>query len=493
MKKYDLLVIFVLIGLISFGQTPIKKVEKFPNGKIEHVYHVIQYKKIDQTYHTTDITNRKVGGTSTKLYLRHGSEKLYWENGNMRIETNYYKNLYNGKYKRYHVNGKLAEEGTWSYGTRKGVHKYFDLDGNLREEINFSNTSDYNNGNYKLFNKEGSLIADGKIQQEYFSSKPNIKESLLALLHGEKGKSELVKLNVFDKENKKVFVCEFSKTHPLRIDRYKTHPESFKDVFAILEFLNNGTSSFTKYEIYNQKGIIKTKYLATLDNNNNPKKFEYYVYYSDGKKMLHSINNEEQKVTELYDENEKLIATSPTIIEPFATSLDRVIWDIDKLNNLKINKVFIKMLEKEYGGLANTTHYYPDGNVYQKVLAASEGELIKVFNKSGEEIFSINSQDREFLGNEVYSIIGYLNFKTGFEFFIDKKYIRYVSSSGAISYNKKNIYKKYSILKDSLTDKDDLIKLYLKMFELLEKDTKEFEKLIKKEKDPSRLKELFEI
>ena len=50
MKKVLTIVIAGLIGIICFGQTPIKKVEKFPNGKIEHEYYVIEYKKL--TKHT---------------------------------------------------------------------------------------------------------------------------------------------------------------------------------------------------------------------------------------------------------------------------------------------------------------------------------------------------------------------------------------------------------------------------------------------------------
>lgn len=521
MKKVVTTVIAGLIGIICFGQTPIKKVEKFPNGKIEHEYYVIEYKKIDQTYHTTDITHRQVGGTSTKLYLRHGSEKLYWDNGNMQIETNYYKNLYNGTYKRYHYNGKIAEEGTWSYGTRKGVHKFYDSNGNLREEIDFSNSGDYTKGTYKLLSGDEKIIAEGKLHQKYYSKAPDKKDSELALIHGEANYAEIVELTAYDNEGNKTFYAEFSETHPLRIYRYKEYPESFKNLFVILKFIKYENATFTKYQLYPKTDKLIVDYTASLDKNNNPTEFNYKLYYGNGKVFLNSLKDETKSGTKIYHETGNISFESTKVSEPFALDYERFLSNIGQIVNIDFNKILNGIIE------INSTHYYPNGKIYQKVEALNNQYNMTLFDKEGKELikfenleFSKYDQVYEpglnwnngFREIRINDVLGFHNAKTCFSYAVNKKYIKAGTYGGPgnknytktnksekylYTYHKNNIYKAYERLVENLENEDDIINLSIKMLKLIDSDTKDFEKTLKKEKywsaEISKLKELFDI
>ena len=544
MKKVLTIVIAGLIGIICFGQTPIKKVEKFTNGKIEHEYYVIEYKKIDQTYHTTDITHRQVGGTSTKLYLRHGSEKLYWDNGNMRIETNYYKNLYNGTYKRYHYNGKIAEEGTWSYGTRKDVHKFYDSNGKLREEIDFSNSNDYTKGTYKLFDADGKIIANGKLQQNYYSKAPDKKDSELALIHGESGYAEIIELTVYDNEGNKTFYAKFSETHPLRIYRHKEHPESFKNLLAILKFMKYENATFEKYQLYTETDKFIVDYTASLDKNNNPINFKYQVYDGAGKLRLFSTVDSIQSGSALYDENGIMIVESPTIIEPFATTYERFLWDVGKIVNIDYDDFFKRIIHQKKNSwkLENTNHYYPNEKIYQQIRIITDKQTVKIttFENDGTTVIDdreVKNTDKfldefseKYIG--IKNKIAYINFISEEQYAIkeghylqanndklkmfdskfseiDKKYIKEISLGDETIYKKKykHLYNAYELYKLDLIDKINTAKdeqdkskyinalneLLDKMIELGDKNNNELNKSLKNVIDISLIIKLLEL
>ena len=93
----------------------------------------------------------------------HGSDILYYPNGNMIYEKKYDQGVLHGVSHFYYKNGQLSETIPYERGVISGVFKGYYYDGIKREEGLYAN--DQLNGLYKAF------FADGNLQLEAIVSK----------------------------------------------------------------------------------------------------------------------------------------------------------------------------------------------------------------------------------------------------------------------------------------------------------------------------------
>ena len=68
-----------------------------------------------------------------------GKVKKYYDNGNLKMEIEYFDKDRNGKGKEYYENGKLKYEGEYKNESRNGKGKEYDENGNLQYEGEYSN------------------------------------------------------------------------------------------------------------------------------------------------------------------------------------------------------------------------------------------------------------------------------------------------------------------------------------------------------------------
>ena len=67
-----------------------------------------------------------------------GKVKKYYDNGNLKMEIEYFDKDRNGKGKEYYENGKLKYEGEYKNESRNGKGKEYDENGNLQYEGEYS-------------------------------------------------------------------------------------------------------------------------------------------------------------------------------------------------------------------------------------------------------------------------------------------------------------------------------------------------------------------
>ena len=96
-----------------------------------------------------------------KQWVRHGPYKLFFENGDIKIQGNYYDgkaeghfvyyyrglelrsegDFKNGKrtglWKTYHINAILSHEGSYEMGLKHGLHKYYATNAQIVRQINY--------------------------------------------------------------------------------------------------------------------------------------------------------------------------------------------------------------------------------------------------------------------------------------------------------------------------------------------------------------------
>lgn len=88
----------------------------------------------------------------------HGIMKLYWENGNVMKESEYYYDKLNGMEKEYYEDGKIKKEIIYNNGMRNGIQLTYYNNGNIKTELRF------NLG--QLNGRQFGFYEDGKIKYE---------------------------------------------------------------------------------------------------------------------------------------------------------------------------------------------------------------------------------------------------------------------------------------------------------------------------------------
>ena len=66
---------------------------------------------------------------------RHGLNRLFYENGNLRIEASYVDDQKEGLDKFYFSSGKLASEVNYLKGKKEGLQKEYTIDGTLDNDV----------------------------------------------------------------------------------------------------------------------------------------------------------------------------------------------------------------------------------------------------------------------------------------------------------------------------------------------------------------------
>lgn len=99
-------------------------------------------------------------GVVTEKGERDGSWKEYYDNGSLRAEGNYDKDLREGPWKFYHLNGKVEQEGTYVKGKPEGEWRWYYPGGEpLREETYYNGLLD---GIMIEYDPDGNIVARGE-------------------------------------------------------------------------------------------------------------------------------------------------------------------------------------------------------------------------------------------------------------------------------------------------------------------------------------------
>lgn len=122
MDKFKPLCVFLLSCCIAFSQeSSINKTDTVHN------------KEVNPETGKVMVETRLVNG------LKNGTEKLYYENGQLESATPYKNDTIDGIQYAYHENGKLKSEGRYQMGVLKGNQKEYHENGKLSSSINYEN------------------------------------------------------------------------------------------------------------------------------------------------------------------------------------------------------------------------------------------------------------------------------------------------------------------------------------------------------------------
>jgi len=80
---------------------------------------------------------------------------LYYPDGRIQEEGNYYSGFLEGPVKRYHRNGKTAMEGRYNKDEKTGTWKYYYYEGTIEKEIQFLKNQFH--GSFKVYYPDGTL------------------------------------------------------------------------------------------------------------------------------------------------------------------------------------------------------------------------------------------------------------------------------------------------------------------------------------------------
>lgn len=87
---------------------------------------------------------------------RHGVNKIFFANGKLRIEVNYFNDNKEGPEKFYFSTGNLASKVTFVNGKKEGLQKEYNLDATLNSDVMYENG--FKEGEKRWYNKNGKVI-----------------------------------------------------------------------------------------------------------------------------------------------------------------------------------------------------------------------------------------------------------------------------------------------------------------------------------------------
>lgn len=135
--RFILITLSLVTFLLSCGDTLTEKVEEtYPNTKPKTV----------SFYKTENNKEVKV------------KEKLFYENGNLKLEGEIKDGKRTGIWKAYYEDGTLWSEGEFVNGERNGYGLNYYPNGKLRMEGDYKN--DKQAGKWKYYNEQGVLIEE---------------------------------------------------------------------------------------------------------------------------------------------------------------------------------------------------------------------------------------------------------------------------------------------------------------------------------------------
>ena len=100
--------------------------------------------------------NKKLAVINTKNGMYHGSLKIYFSNGKVQKDYNYYEGNLNMKASDYYANGNLEKEANYTYGDLHGEYKKYYTNGKISEKSHFIYDDYY--GKREMFNASGTKI-----------------------------------------------------------------------------------------------------------------------------------------------------------------------------------------------------------------------------------------------------------------------------------------------------------------------------------------------
>ena len=98
--------------------------------------------------------------------IKEGTEYWFYENKKLKSQTDYKEGKRNGVGLKFSDDGKLVDSANYIDGHVVGVKVDWDNDGHVTDSIQFDGKG---NGYEKRFNKEGKLIAEGKLVDDEFA------------------------------------------------------------------------------------------------------------------------------------------------------------------------------------------------------------------------------------------------------------------------------------------------------------------------------------
>ncbi len=98
-------------------------------------------------------------GIVTEKGEKEGKWKFYYENGQVRAEGRYVRNMRTGTWKFYDRNGRIEQTGSYRNGKPEGTWQWFYEDGTLRREEEYFNGKE--DGHYVEYDRDGNMIAEG--------------------------------------------------------------------------------------------------------------------------------------------------------------------------------------------------------------------------------------------------------------------------------------------------------------------------------------------
>lgn len=141
------------------GDDPRSVLMSLEDGQYQTIFHGIGKHDVHffQTYPTYP------SGDSQKRFdfkkrLGDGSYKEYFENGELKIETQMVNGKPDGEFKEFYANGKLKRWENWKDGKKEGPAKLYYENGQVQSEFSFENNKQ--GPFYKLYYEDGKLFAE---------------------------------------------------------------------------------------------------------------------------------------------------------------------------------------------------------------------------------------------------------------------------------------------------------------------------------------------
>jgi antitoxin component YwqK of YwqJK toxin-antitoxin module len=309
--------------------------------------------KIIQTFNGTQKMYYENGNLKAEINLKdgkmHGISKSYHKNGKLQKESIFKNGELNGISKRYHKNGKLHIEENYKNGELDGIKRsYYKSNGALKEEYYIRNGI----SNVKTYHKTGELkyvfkTKDGKISgiiKEYDKNGKLINkidpEKLTAKLKGNKtsiindmnmvSEDDLDGLFVNNKHNIDIFIffdynCKYSQKLFKEINEIKNKNKKIRIIYKEHPMLGNLSKELSEIaiavNIISPENYHKFQYqLITLKNKSAKNAINITKELGlNEKQILSTIKNRKKEIQNKISNNLKLgkylgITGTPTLI-----------------------------------------------------------------------------------------------------------------------------------------------------------------------------------
>jgi antitoxin component YwqK of YwqJK toxin-antitoxin module len=527
------------LPLIGFpGDERIKKEANYVNGKLQgktsyYVYikdavqNIKEGKKVLQgeEFYENDKKVREIGyflngNKEVDAYLENGVQKKWYDNGQLAIELNVKNGVYDGSWKEWYTNGQIGIVSTRKNGKFFGEKKEYYVDGKLKCFENYAQGDSYGEifeGIQQYFDSAGILLKE----LNYLPWENGAQKKQVTMFHSngvKKSECTEILLNKFstNRNNNTKIIGDYIEyySNGKKAVEGKFNDRGYRD--GNWKYYEMNTDKIVEGIFFNGNRLGKWKIYFDKNGNEVNTLEEAYFYREITFSNEGKLSNE--MVTDFYKNGNKKFEGFLIQIEPDVINGETKFYHEN--GSLKSQGLMDKNFKKE-----RWVDYFENGNI------RLEYELREYYNKEQKiGVWSYFDESQKLEKIEIYRDGNLVETKTGQEMtttYIEQKKkdllkliseqkeevkkifteIIVLGENNIEKTKKKNIYKAYLTLVESYTDKIaniseittlteielKLMKIDKKMFELVNENTEELEKSLKKLSTTSEIERLLNL